>query len=179
MCGTGTFSLEGALIAKCIPAGWFRDFAFMGWPSYLAKRWDYIKRQAQSGFVQPQRPIIFASDTDPDACQRLKDGVEKHSLSDAVKVYQKDFFDLAPRELTDQIGVICINPPYGKRLGERHDSQKQFYAICDKLKSDYRKWMLVLIAPNRKLAGTVPFPTNSYPIFHGGLKLTLLVGKIA
>jgi putative N6-adenine-specific DNA methylase len=36
MCGAGTFSLEGALIAKCIPPGWFRDFAFRGWPSYLA-----------------------------------------------------------------------------------------------------------------------------------------------
>jgi putative N6-adenine-specific DNA methylase len=178
MCGAGTFSLEGALIAKCIPPGWFRDFAFRGWPSYLAKRWDYIKRQAQSGFVQPERPMIFASDTDPDACQRLKDGVEKFSLSDAVRVYQKDFFDLAPRELTDQIGVICINPPYGRRLGQKHDSQKKFHAICDKLKSDYSGWKLVLFAPSKKLAGTVPFATESYPILHGGLKLTLLIGKI-
>ncbi len=32
MCGSGTFSLEGALMAKRIPAGWLRDFAFMGWP---------------------------------------------------------------------------------------------------------------------------------------------------
>ena len=178
MCGAGTFSLEGALMAKGIPAGWFRDFAFTGWPSYLAKRWDYIKRQAQSGFVQPKQPIIFASDTDGDACQRLKDCVEKFNLSDAVSVYQKDFFDLAPRELTDQTGVICINPPYGRRLGQKHDSQKKFHAICDKLKSDYGGWKLVLIAPSRKLAGTVTFATEAYPILHGGLKLTLLVGKI-
>jgi putative N6-adenine-specific DNA methylase len=178
MCGAGTFSLEGALMAKRIPAGWFRDFAFTGWPSYLAKRWDYIKRQAQSGFVQPKRPIIFASDTDPDACQRLKGCVEKYSLSDAVSVYQKDFFDLAPRELTGQTGVICINPPYGRRLGQKHDSQKIFHAICDKLKSDYGGWKLVLIAPSRKLAGTVPFATEAYSILHGGLKLNLLVGKI-
>ena len=178
MCGAGTFSLEGAMMAKCIPAGWFRDFAFTGWPSYLVKRWDYIKRQAQSGFVQPKRPIIFASDTDPDACQRLKDCVEKFNLSDAASVYQKDFFDLAPRELTDQTGVICINPPYGRRMGQKHDSQKKFHAICAKLKSDYGGWKLVLIAPNRKLAGSVPFAAEAYPILHGGLKLTLLIGKI-
>jgi putative N6-adenine-specific DNA methylase len=178
MCGAGTFSLEGAMMAKCIPPGWFRDFAFMGWPSYIAKRWDYIRRQAKSSFVQPERPMIFASDTDPDACQRLKGCVEKYSLSDAVSVYPKDFFDLAPRELTDQTGIICINPPYGRRLGQKLDSQKIFLAICDKLKSDYGGWKLVLIAPSRKLAGTVPFATESYPIFHGGLKLTLLVGTI-
>ena len=178
MCGAGTFSLEGALMAKCMPPGWFRNFAFMEWPSYLAKRWEYIKRQAQSGFVQLVRPVIFASDTDPDACHRLKDCVEKYSLSDAVRVYQKDFFDLAPGELSGQIGVICINPPYGRRIGKRHDSHAKFHAICDKLKSDYRGWKLVLIAPSRKLAGTVPFHLKSYPILHGGLKLTLLVGKI-
>jgi putative N6-adenine-specific DNA methylase len=178
MCGAGTFSLEGALMAKRMPPGWFRDFAFEEWPSYLAKRWEYIRRQAQSGFVQPDQPIIFASDTDPDACQKLKDCVEKFRLSDAVSVNQKDFFDLAPRKLTDQIGVICINPPYGRRMGARYDSHEKFHAICDKLKNDYRGWKLVLIAPSRKLAGTVPFGTESYPILHGGLKLTLLVGKI-
>jgi hypothetical protein len=36
----------------------------------------------------------------------------------------------------------------------------------------------VLFAPNKKLAGTVPFQTESYPILHGGLKLVLLIGKI-
>jgi putative N6-adenine-specific DNA methylase len=178
MCGAGTFSLEGALMARCIPPGWFRNFAFEEWPSYLAKRWGYIRRQAQSAFVQLERPIVFASDTDADACKRLKDCVEKYSLADAVKVNQKDFFDLDTRKLTDQTGVICINPPYGRRLGERYDSEKIFHAICDKLKSEYRAWKLALIAPSRKLAGTVPFPTKSYPIFHGGLKLTLQVGTI-
>jgi len=178
MCGAGTFSLEGALMAKSIPAGWFRNFAFEGWPSYLAKRWGYIRRQAQSGFVQVERPIVFASDTDPDACQRMKDCVDKYSLADAVRVNQKDFFDLVPRYLTDQTGVICINPPYGLRLGQKLDSQKLFQAICNRLKSDYSGWKLVLLAPGKKPARSVPFAVKSYPILHGGLRLTLLVGTV-
>jgi putative N6-adenine-specific DNA methylase len=178
MCGAGTFSLEAALMAKRIPPGWFRDFAFEGWPSYLDKRWGYIRRQAQSVFVQPERPIVFASDTDPNACQGLKDCVETYSLADAVRVDQKDFFDLNPRELTDRIGVICINPPYGRRLGQKQESRKLFQEICGKLNSDYRGWKSVLFAPGKKPARAVPFEAKSYPILHGGLKLTLLVGKI-
>jgi putative N6-adenine-specific DNA methylase len=178
MCGSGTFSLEGALMAKRIPAGWFRDFAFMGWPSFRPQRWIYIRRQAESHFVQPERPLIFASDTDLGACQKLERCVQRHRLSDAVHVNHSDFFDLDLRELTNRKGVICINPPYGRRLGGRSGSEKSFHAICDKIKSQYRGWKLVLFAPNQKLAGTVPFQTKSFPISHGGLKLMLMVGKI-
>jgi putative N6-adenine-specific DNA methylase len=178
LCGAGTFSLEAALMAKRIPAGWFRDFAFTQWPSFLTKRWNYIRRQSESGFVGPEQPVVFASDIDPGACQKLKRCVEGFSLSDTVQVYQKDFFDLDPREITDQTGIICLNPPYGRRLGGRQESEKFFGAICDKLKQAYTGWKLVLFAPSRKLAGTVPFQTKSYPVLHGGLKLVLLIGKI-
>lgn len=178
LCGAGTFSLEAALMAKRIPAGWFRDFAFSHWPSFRPQRWDYIRRQSESGFVMPQQPMVFASDTDPGACQNLKRCVEEFSLSDTVQVSQKDFFDLEPRELTEQPGIICLNPPYGRRLGGRRQSEEIFEAICKRLKQAYTGWKLVLIAPTKKLAGTVPFQIKSYPILHGGLKLALLVGKI-
>ena len=178
MCGSGTFSLESALMAKHIPAGWFRNFAFMGWPSFRPKRWDYMRRQAESKFVKPDRPMIFASDTDLGACQKLEKCVQKYSMSDAVHVNSGDFFDFDLRTIGDRVGVICINPPYGRRLGGRSESEKFFQAICNRLKQKYRGWDLVLFAPSRKLAGTIPFETKSYPILHGGLKLALLIGKI-
>jgi putative N6-adenine-specific DNA methylase len=165
-------------MAKRIPAGWFRDFAFMGWPSFRPQRWNYMRRQAESGFVAPDRPMIFAADTDPGACQKLERCVQKHSMSDAVQVNSGDFFDLDLHKLSDRVGVICINPPYGHRLGGRSESEKLFQAICNRLKQEYRGWNLVLFVPGRKLAGTIPFQIKSYPIFHGGLKLALVVGKI-
>ena len=178
MCGSGTFSLEGALMAKRIPAGWFRDFAFTGWPSFRPKKWNYLRRQAESQFIESEPTRIFASDTDPGACQKLERCVQAHGLSDAVQVDSVDFFDLNPREFTDRTGLICINPPYGRRLGGRNESRKFFQAICKRLKQEYRGWKLVLFAPSRKLARTLAFQMKSYPILHGGLKLALLIGKI-
>ena len=178
MCGSGTFSLEGALMAKHIPAGWFRDFAFRGWPAFRPKRWNYMRRQSESQFVKPDRPMIFATDTDPDACQKLEKCVQKYDMSDAVQVHSRDFFDLDHRKLTDRKGAICINPPYGRRLGGRRESEKFFQLICKRLKREYRGWNLVLFAPGRKLAATIPFQTKSYPVRHGGLKLALLIGKV-
>ena len=178
MCGSGTFSIEGALIAKHIPPGWFRDFAFKRWPSFRPKTWNYMRHQAESQFVNTEQARIFASDTDPDACQKLERCVHKYRMSDVVRVNSIDFFDLNPRELTDRTGVICINPPYGRRLGGRNEAEKFFQTICKRLKQEYHGWNLVLFAPGRKLPGTIPFQTKSYPILHGGLKLALLIGKI-
>jgi putative N6-adenine-specific DNA methylase len=178
LCGSGTFSLEAALMAKRIPAGWFRDFAFTRWPSFIEKRWNYIKRQAESGIMQFQKPMIYASDTDRDACQKFERCIENYHLTDAVKVCQIDFFELNPRELTDRIGTICINPPYGRRLGAKQDSERFFNAMGEKLRQAYKGWKLVLIAPHRKAITSLPFQKHSIPIWHGGLKLRLLIGKI-
>mgnify|MGYP001106506994 CR=1 FL=1 len=178
LCGSGTFSLEAALMAKHIPAGWFRDFAFTAWPSFIEKRWNYIRRQAESGIVQFQKPMIFASDTDRDACQKFERCIENYHLTDAVQVHQIDFFDLNPQELTDRIGTICINPPYGRRLGAKQDSEEFFHAIGIKLRQAYKGWKLALIAPNKKVVKMLPFQTQAIPVWHGGLKLRLLIGKI-
>ena len=72
MCGAGTYSLEAALMVKKIPPGWFREFAFMQWPAYRTKRFEYLKRHFEDDFVQPDKPVIFASDKNPLACRQLE-----------------------------------------------------------------------------------------------------------
>ncbi|MGD9053239.1 MAG: hypothetical protein PVG17_15390 [Desulfobacterales bacterium] len=178
LCGTGTFSLEGALMAKRMPAGWFRDFAFTRWPAFIEKRWNYIRRQAESEIVQSLRPVVFASDTDGEACQKLEACIRKYHLADTVQVQQIDFFNLDPLELTDRTGTVCLNPPYGRRLGKKKESDAFFRAVGDKLLQAYRGWKLVLLAPGQKVAKSLPFQTQSIPVWHGGLKLRLLTGKI-
>jgi putative N6-adenine-specific DNA methylase len=179
MCGTGTFSLEAALMAKNIPPGWFRQFAFMGWPSFRPQKWEYLKRQCRAHFTGPRMPTIFASDKDPSACRRLENGLTENRLTDVIRVINQDFFDFLPRALTDQAGVVAINPPYGKRLESRSQSEQLFIKICARLKQEYKGWKVILISPNRHLANKVPFRLEAHPIFHGGLRPVLMIGTIA
>ena len=178
MCGAGTYSLEAALMAKNIPPGWFREFAFMQWPAYRSKRFGYLKRQFEDSFVQPERPLIFASDKDPQACRQLEQCTRRFGLSDTVSINKADFFELVPGDFTDRSGLVAINPPYGRRIGTRPESMEIFQAICDNLAREYKGWKLVLIAPGKLLEKKVPFKLKTYPLFHGGLTLKLMVGKI-
>ena len=178
MCGAGTYSLEAALIAKRIPPGWFRQFAFMQWPAYRPNRFGYLKRQFEDRFIQHAKPLIFASDKDPLACRQLEQCTRQFGLSDTVSINNADFFELVPRDFTDQPGLVAINPPFGRRIGTRRESAGIFQAICEKLAREYKGWKLVLIAPSRLLEKKVPFKLKTYPLFHGGLVLKLMVGKM-
>jgi putative N6-adenine-specific DNA methylase len=179
MCGAGTFSLEAALIAKNIPPGWFREFAFMEWPSFRRAQWEYLKRQYEKQFICPSTQLIFASDKDPSAAKSLKKCLKQHNLMDAVSIVQKNFFSLSPSELTDQTGLIAMNPPYGRRMGTLEASEHFFLSICERLKQDYKGWKLLLIVPSKSISKKVPFKLKTYPLFHGGLILKLMVGNIS
>lgn len=191
MCGTGTFSLEAALIARNIPPGWYRDFAFMEWPCFRMSRWQYIRRESEKLFKIVHRPLIFASDKDPAVSASLAETIRNLNLSEIINVSTRDFFSLLPTEIgmphlagspqkkgPDQTGLVIINPPYGLRLGTKKDSQKLFRQIVQKLQRSFKGWKAALIAPDKHLINAVPFNVKAYSLFHGGLKLTLLVGRI-
>jgi putative N6-adenine-specific DNA methylase len=178
LCGSGTFSLEAAMRAKHIPPGWLREFAFMEWPSFMPKRWAYLKREAEKSFIQLHKPLIFASDKDGAVCHALEDQVSACGLSDAIHIACKDFFAFSPSSITAQPGLVMLNPPYGLRLGTRAESEKLFHEIIRKLKKDYKGWKVGLITPNRELVRNMPFPMRQYFFSHGGLKMTLLAGNV-
>lgn len=179
MCGAGTFSLEAALMAKNIAPGWFREFAYMQWPSFSEKRWEYLKRQAKSRIVNSQTPMIFASDLDNSACRRLDKCVRKNQLTDIISVARKNFFELQPEALTEKKGLVVINPPYGKRLGSLKKSETIFAEIGDRLTQMYKGWKVALIAPDKRWIKRLPFELENRPFFHGGLKPALLYGTIS
>ena len=178
MCGSGAFSLEAAMISQNIPAGWFRNFAFMNWPCFAPQRWAYIKRKAESGVKLTFSPHIFASDIDSRACDSLVSCINRYDMLKTVEVEQKDFFDLSPCALTKEKGLVVINPPYGQRMGSRAESVKLFRAVCDKLKKDFSGWKVALIAPDIALLNSLPFTLKTQALRHGGLKISLLYGRI-
>jgi len=178
MCGSGSFSLEAALMAQRIPPGWYRNFAFMNWPSFQPGRWKHLRRSAEKKLVTITTPAIFASDRDDQAANALKENLNRHGLANAVSVSARNFFDFAPTELTHRPGLVALNPPFGRRMGSRKESDDLFADICLWLKQAYRGWKFALIAPRISLIDKVPFRSAAHILPLGGIKVALLTGKI-
>jgi putative N6-adenine-specific DNA methylase len=188
MCGSGTFSLEAAMMSRNLPSGWFRDFAFMQWPAFSPGRWRHLRKEAEAEISPPGRTCVFASDLRESEVRLLETRLLAYGLSDAVRTECLDFMALTPGVIFKKLeesgggdfepGLLVINPPYGRRLGSLSESRRLFAEILEKLRKDFRGWHAAVIVPGRLVGKRTAKFFSKTPLFHGGLDLVLLTGKI-
>ena len=178
MCGSGSFSLEAAMLARNIPAGAYRQFAFMNWPAFREVHWRYLKKAAMSRVRPVQATTIFASDLDGKRTKALSKISAQSDLSETIHVSCRDFYKLNPNEITAKPGILILNPPHGVRL-QTQKSPKQFYKkIYQKLLSDYHDWHVALLVKDQAANCLFPKKLQRIGINHGGIDLLLIIGVI-
>jgi len=176
MCGSGTFSLEATMLAGNIPPGFFRVFAFMQWPAFREPQWRHLKQMAGNDIRCTNTPLIFASDLDLKRTTELKKISDKFELLNIIKVDNHDFFHLTPQEVTERPGILVLNPPFGVRLNSNDKPETFYHDIINKLEKDFRHWQIAILVKDRALVKRFPSRFKQYPLFHGGIDLTLLIG---
>ncbi len=179
MCGSGTFSLEAAMIKTGLPPGFFRSFAFENWPGFSQKAYSHIKKQAEKQFTGCSGKQIFASDIDEMALTAMEQNISHPMLNPVIDVSKTDFFALRPSMISPQKkGVVMLNPPYGKRLGEKSDTRSFYHEIGKKLTANFKGWRVGIILPSRECKSYLGLKLELKPIYHGGLDIFAGIGII-
>ncbi len=173
MCGSGSFALEAAMTAGNIPPGHFRSFAFEQWPCFSPAQWNHLKKGASQSIKYFETPFIFAMDQDAAMVGELDKVAHKFNLSSSIMVRKQNFFDIRPDTLTRKKGIVLLNPPYGKRIGDRKASHRFFREISSKLTSDFKGWKAGIILPDKAFMNCFSASSSPslIPLFHGGLEL--------
>lgn len=115
MCGSGTLSIEAALIAKGIPPGMFRDsFAFEKWRDFDRSLFLDISEDYNEKNMSCK---IFTSDISLKSINIAKENIKSACLSKDLNPVIKDFGNFTPES---DSAVIIMNPPYGERLNPDH-----------------------------------------------------------
>jgi putative N6-adenine-specific DNA methylase len=117
-CGSGTLPIEAAMKALHIAPGKHRNFDLTAWRCAPKGVLETAKEEALALETLNAKPVIFASDINPQAISIAKyhakrAGVEQYirfSVADATKF-----------KSGDKYGVLLCNPPYGERLGEEKE----------------------------------------------------------
>ena len=182
MCGSGTFSLEGAMMQCALPPGAFRSFAFEAWPGFEEKSITHARNRllAAAGACMDAGalPPILARDIDQAAIDRLKQTCTRHRLFQRICPVCDDFFNMNPPPIMDNQGVVLLNPPYGIRLDKNDDITALYKEIGNKLAADFKGWRAGVVCPGRKEFHSLNLSLSTMPLFHGGLDLCTAIGVI-
>lgn len=140
MCGSGTFLIEAALIARNINPGVFRNhFAFENWPDFDRELLDKIYND-DSGEREFEHKI-YGSDMSPRAIAIAQRNIKSAGVGKDIdlKVMPVQDYTEAPEG-----GMLITNPPYGERIGA-DDMNALYDAIGEKLKNvfhGYHAWVI-------------------------------------
>jgi putative N6-adenine-specific DNA methylase len=175
MCGAGTFAIEAAALARKIPPGRGRTFAFERWPVHDAQAWQRL-REAMPVSSAVLAPII-ASDRDVHAVEVARRNAARAQVEADVRFAVADF---GQGEIPGTSGLLVINPPYGHRLGQRSQALRLARGLGQTLLAHYRGWRAGILCPDPQFvasvaAGARRAPVTTHVLRNGGLRVHLAV----
>lgn len=113
-CGSGTFAIEAAMMAKNIAPGLNRSFASCAWSQIPRQLWQELRQEAMDQIDQKGNPIIYASDINRNAILSARENAEAAGVGDCIQFFAKPIHKTSLPH--GDYGVVICNPPYGERI---------------------------------------------------------------
>lgn len=172
MCGSGTLLLEGTAIGLGQPAGAGRKFGLMRWRDFNRHLWDEVLLEEESKAAESLSVPVMGYDQDPRAIISCRENARRAGLSYNVAFDRKLFEDAEP---CGHQGVLVMNPPYGVRMGDKHELEKLYRKTGEIFKRRFTGWTAYLLAGDLELAKLVGLkPSRRFVLFNGPIECRLL-----
>lgn len=122
MCGSGTLPIEAALMAHNVAPGINRHFSCEAWHPDNLKQSEALKAEAKAQQIDGEFDI---SGFDIDGSMI---DIAKLNANGAGVLHDINFKQIAVKDFTTdkRDGVIIVNPPYGKRMGDQKSVRKLY-----------------------------------------------------
>jgi len=167
-CGSGTIPIEAALLARNIPPGVARDFAFMHWPGFVPHEWERVLHSARDGIIR-QDSHIFGYDRDQGAVQSAISNASRAGLNEVIHFQRQSISELSPPRSNP--GWLITNPPYGVRISGSKDLRNLYARFGNLLTTAFSRWQAGILCYDKKLTANLGLPPQqtSYHFTNGGL----------
>lgn len=170
MCGSGTFPIEAAEIARNLAPGRSRSFAFQKLASFHTERWAKVQAEAAPKDTDLR---FYGSDRDAGGVKGAGENAQRSGVAENITFRHHAISDLTRPD--GQPGLIIVNPPYGGRIGNKKQLFALYGALGKTIAGQFKGWRVGLVTTEPSLAKstTLPFNKNRLTFPHGGMKVTL------
>ncbi|MHB1845476.1 MAG: THUMP domain-containing class I SAM-dependent RNA methyltransferase [Deltaproteobacteria bacterium] len=174
LCGSGTFAIEAALLARGRAPGLGRSFAFERWPSHDPAAWEREQGEARAAERSLGLPPIHASDWNAGSLGTARRNARRAGVS--LELFRHDA--LIRWSGQPRAGLLVANLPYGKRVGVRAELPELYRGLGRRLAA-MSGWRAALLVPAGELWRELRWePSSLVRLQNGGLDCQLAVGPI-
>lgn len=195
-CGSGTVLIEAAQIARRIPAGILRRFAFEKLVPFQRHVWEAMLDEAEAAILPDSPVAIYGSDVSHRMVDFAQRNAERAGVGQTVQLRGGDALQRMPP--CEQPGLMLLNPPYGERIaaagsagrsaGERmevveragretaqtEDGVEFFSQLATHWKKNYSGWSAWMLTPDLKLPGKMRLKeARRTPMWNGPIECRL------
>lgn len=171
MCGSGTFLVEAALMARGQAPGLGRRFGFEHLKNHDAASWQRERDAAKAKENKSIKTSIYGYDRSGDAIAIARRNVEALGLQDCITLKQCSFEDSKPPAPS---GLLVTNPPYGVRLEQLDELAAWYPKLGDILKQRYAGWTACIFTADLRIAKLMRLqPSRRTPLYNGALECRL------
>lgn len=173
LCGSGTIPIEAALMARRIPPGINRTFAFQNWPSYESAEWESLVEKSRDE-IRPSTGPIMGSDRDDGVVKSARENAERAGVSDNVVLEVRAISNV---DFPAGGGWVVTNPPYGVRVGERRPLRNLYARLGKTIRSRAGGYMIGLLSADTMLESALDIPlAEAFRARNGGIPVRFLTG---
>ena len=181
MCGSGTLLLEGAMMAADIAPGLARTrFGFEHWRGHNAPQWQAILADARGRAERGRAstlPEIRGYDADPRVIRTAEENIARIGLEKVVRVSARPLAQMTrPSHVPLPHGLVVCNPPYGERLGEKHELRLLYRQLGEVLVREFAGWQAAVFTSDLELGKAIGLRSHKrYALWNGALAAHLLL----
>ncbi len=173
-CGSGAIPIEAALLARNIPPGLQRSFAFMHWKNFDRKLWEALREKALSQ-VRTDCPPVLASDRDAGAIDMAVSNAERAGVLQSIEFSCRALSAIEPVGK----GWVVTNPPYGLRVSSNKDLRNLYAQFGNVMEEKCPGWRVaVLCSDNQLLRQSRLNLEPGFSTLNGGIPVRLSVGEV-
>ncbi|MFN7249585.1 MAG: class I SAM-dependent RNA methyltransferase [Anaerobacillus sp.] len=140
-CGSGTLSIEAAMIGQNIAPGFNRDFASQDWEWIGKNNWEAAMEEAEDLANYDQPLQIIGTDIDHKMVELSINNAKEAGFGDMLQFKQMHVKDISTKL---EYGCIVGNPPYGERIGEVAEVE-QMYRDMGKAFAKLDTWSVYML----------------------------------